>query len=178
MERIDIIEIVGKKYLTSNIENGEFSYQKALNRPIKGHKFLDLRFVEGKISVLIETKQSFTENDEKQLFEYIKLEKELTQNNVIGILANTKNDKIKVWKNGECLQQECKLRTFAEYVDFFCEERINDKEKVMVSTYKLNELLHRNDISEDLRSQFVGTCLLALKNDFKYQNLPTRQIIS
>ena len=44
MERVTIIEVVGKKYLQSNIENGEFSYQKALNRPIKGHKYLDLRF--------------------------------------------------------------------------------------------------------------------------------------
>ena len=132
----------------------------------------------GKISVLIETKQSFTEKDEKQLFEYIKLEKELTQNNIIGILANTKNDKIKVWKNAEHVSQETKLSTFDEYVEFFNEERINDKEKVMLSTYKLNELLHRNDIDEGLRSQFVGTCLLALKNDCSYNGLSTKQIIT
>ena len=30
MKRIDIIEKIGKDYLTSNIENEEFSYQKAL----------------------------------------------------------------------------------------------------------------------------------------------------
>ena len=30
MKRINIIDKIGKKYLTSNIENDEFSYQKAL----------------------------------------------------------------------------------------------------------------------------------------------------
>ena len=30
MKRIDIIEKIGKDYLVSNIENEEFSYQKAL----------------------------------------------------------------------------------------------------------------------------------------------------
>lgn len=179
MERIDIIERVGRKYLVSNVENQEFSYQQALSRPIKGHKFLDLRFVHGTISVLVETKRKFTEKDEQQLFDYIKLEKELTKNNVVGILANTKNDKIKVWKNETFLPNETVLKSFAEYVDLFIEEKINDKEKVMMATYKLNELLHRNDIDEDLRSQFVGTCLLALKNNFMYdQRMNGAQIIA
>lgn len=31
MQRFDIIEKIGRKYLISNIENDEFSYQKALN---------------------------------------------------------------------------------------------------------------------------------------------------
>ena len=31
-------------------------------------------------------------------------------------------------------------------------------------TYDLNELLHKMDIDERLRSQFVGTTLLYLKN--------------
>ena len=29
MERIEIIDVVGRKYATSNIENGEFSHPKA-----------------------------------------------------------------------------------------------------------------------------------------------------
>ena len=29
-----------------------------------------------------------------------------------------------------------------------------------------------------IRSQFVGTCLLALKNDLKYEGLKTKQILS
>ncbi len=178
MERIDIISQLGRKYLTTNIENGEFSYQKALSRPIKGHKFLDLRFSDKKVSILIETKKNFVEKDEEQLFTYIQLEKELTGNNTIAILANTSNNKIKVWKNEEFLIDEVKIRTFEEYISQFDETKTNDKEKVMTATYKLNEMLHRNDIDEDLRSQFVGTCLLALKNDFKYSGLSTAQIIT
>lgn len=38
----------------------------------------------------------------------------------------------------------------------------------MQNTYKLNEMLHRHSIPEKLRSQFVGTCLLALKNGLDY----------
>ncbi|MEY8435988.1 hypothetical protein AALA56_09345 [Streptococcus hyointestinalis] len=30
MKRIEIIDVIGKDYLTSNIENEELSYQKAL----------------------------------------------------------------------------------------------------------------------------------------------------
>src|SRR5574344_1182477 len=177
MQRIDMIEAVGKKYLQSNIENGEFSYQKELFVPIKGHKFLDLRFVKENVSVLIETKQKFSEKDEIQLFQYIELEKKLTNNKIIAILANTSNDKIKVWQNGILLVNETKLRTIDEYIEFFSEIRQNNKEKVMISTYKLNELLHKNDIDEALRSQFVGTCLLALKNELVYKNMTTHLII-
>ena len=39
----------------------------------------------------------------------------------------------------------------------------NDKEKVLKNTYDLNELLHKLDIDEAKRSQFVGTSLLYLK---------------
>jgi len=50
--------------------------------------------------------------------------------------------------------------------------------KVMANTYRLNELLHLHGISEKLRSQFVGTCLLALKNglDYKTVSITTGQI--
>lgn len=41
----------------------------------------------------------------------------------------------------------------------------------------LNELLHEEGINEKIRSQFVGTCLLSLKNNLKYEDLRTRQII-
>ena len=49
---------------------------------------------------------------------------------------------------------------------------------------KLNELLHKNGIKEEIRGQFVGTCLLALKanetnpNSFQYDGLQTPVIIS
>ena len=43
------------------------------------------------------------------------------------------------------------------------------KEEVMKNTYELNELLSTYWIKESLRSQFVGTCLLALKNGLDYE---------
>ena len=72
-----------------------------------------------------------------------------------------------VVSENDCLTNETALRTMDEYVDFYT-SKINDKEKVMQNTYKLNELLHRHSIPEKLRSQFVGTCLLALKNGLDY----------
>lgn len=47
MKRHNIVNLVGEKYLTSNIENDEFSYVKVLKRPFtdhEKHRFLDLRF--------------------------------------------------------------------------------------------------------------------------------------
>ena len=40
-------------------------------------------------------------------------------------------------------------------------------EKVLKNTYALNELLHKYDIDEALRSQFVGTVLLHIKDLIK-----------
>lgn len=182
MIRADIISTVGREYLTSNIENDEFSYPKAFNavsltfNPIKnrfGRAFekLDIRFVKDNITVLIETKQNFTVADEEQLSAYVEYEKALTGNKTVAILANTINDNIKVWRgvvsDSDLMPKETALRTMDEYVDFYT-SKINDKEKVMQNTYKLNELLHRHSIPEKLRSQFVGTCLLALKNGLDY----------
>lgn len=192
MIRADIISTVGREYLTSNIENDEFSYPKAFSNasltfvPIRnkaGRAFekLDIRFVKDNVTVLIETKQTFTEADEIQLSAYVEYEKALTGNKTVAILTNTINDNIKVWRgvvsDSDLMPKETALRTMDEYVDFYT-SKINDKEKVMQNTYKLNELLHRHSIPEKLRSQFVGTCLLALKNrlDYYTPTLTTAQV--
>lgn len=182
MKRADIISAVGRVYLTSNIENDEFSYRKAFaaaaleflpikNRNGRNFEKLDIRFVKGNITVLIETKQNFSKSDEEQLAAYVEYEKGLTGNNTIAILANTGNDNIKVWRgvvsDTDFMPKENVLRTMDEYVDFYT-SKINDKEKIMQNTYKLNEMLHKYSIPEKLRSQFVGTCLLALKNNLDY----------
>ena len=182
MIRTDMISIVGREHLTSNIENDEFSYPKAFsaasltfnpirNRVGRAFEKLDIRFVKDNVTVLIETKQNFTVADEEQLSAYVEYEKALTGNKTVAILANTINDNIKVWRgvvaDSDLMPKETALRTMDEYVDFYT-SKINDKEKVMQNTYKLNELLHRHSIPEKLRSQFVGTCLLALKNGLDY----------
>lgn len=182
MIRNDMVTKIGRDYLTANIENDEYSYPKAFSAaslpfsPIKNSKgrafeTLDLRFEKDGVSILIETKQNFSKVDELQLSAYVEYEKALTGNKIIAILANTANDDIKVWRGviseGDFMPKETALRSIDEYIDFYT-SKINDKEKVMQNTYKLNELLHRHSIPEKLRSQFVGTCLLALKNGLDY----------
>lgn len=180
--RLDMIEIVGKQYLTSNIENGEFSYQQEINRKIEGHYKLDLRFYDSKndTAVLIETKKRFNlKKDKSQLFDYVALEKELSpKTKIIAILANTLNSSIKVWRCREYEEEldDTKLKTMEEYVGYFHPRNINDKTAVLENTAKLNRLLHDNGIVENLRSQFVGTCLLALKEGLIYNQLTTAQI--
>lgn len=182
MIRADMVATVGREYLTSNIENDEYSYPKAFaaqsltfnpirNKAGRAFEKLDIRFVKDNVTVLIETKQNFTKADEEQLSAYVEYEKALTGNKIIAILANTTNNNVKVWRgvisDSDLMPKETALRTMDEYVDFYT-SKINDKEKVMQNTYKLNEMLHRHSIPEKLRSQFVGTCLLALKNGLDY----------
>ena len=62
------------------------------------------------------------------------------------------------------------MRSFKEYEDL-CFGKVNDKIKVVDSIKSLNEKLHSDGINEKLRSQFVGTCLLALKNGLNYANI-------
>lgn len=180
-----MIITVGKLYHTSNIENDEFSYPKAYRdaglhfTPIvspTGRKYenLDIRFEKDGVSVLIETKTDYTKDiggAKEQLSAYVEYEKGLTSNKVIAILANTSDDSILVWRgvvsDSDFMQKETAIRGMSEYVDFYTSS-INDKERVMQNTYKLNELLFRHSIQEKKRSQFVGTCLLALKNGLDY----------
>ena len=91
MKRVDIINIIGKEFLDSNIENDEFSYKKGLESIGKNYldyinpnakrkyKDLDIRFVKDNVSVLVETKQTLSrssmEADIQQLQHYINYEK-------------------------------------------------------------------------------------------------------
>lgn len=199
MTRHEIITIIGSEYLEQNIESGEFSYPKALKKQGKSiekslvstgstiHKNLDLRFVKGNISILIETKANFdkwrTDSTLSQIQAYVNYEKALTGNKIIAILANTEDDRIKVWWGSDLiiddshqLKNQYKLKGFDEYADLYSNIK-NNKEQVIKNTYELNELLHKHGVGEKIRSQFVGTCLLALKYHAKYEGLSTKQII-
>lgn len=181
MNRYEIIDRIGAQYLTSNIEAGEYSYiaaagsksnlERLVGQPIKHFK-LDIRFQYEDIVVLVETKQRFVKSDEKQLCEYLKEEKVVHNiNKCICILANTNNDKIKVWKSfiddENYLSDETVLGTMEHYKSLFYLNKQNDRERVLKNTYALNELLHKKDIDEVLRSQFVGTVLLHIKDLIK-----------
>lgn len=202
MNRFKIIQTIGEKYFVCNIENGEFSYSKALlevgkkidsssissNNKTTNHYYLDIRFVDSDISVLVETKNNFDKmnNDSflSQIQAYVGCEKKLTGNKIIAILANTQDDRIKVWWGSDLIIDESHqvknqygLKSFDEYADMYRGIK-NDREQVLKSTYSLNELLHKHGINEKIRSQFVGTCLLALKHELTYKNLSTKQIVS
>lgn len=181
VNRHDMIERIGSKYLTTNIEGGEYSYvveagSKAKLEKALGHCFnhfkLDIRFEDDDLVILIETKQNFVDSDVEQLAEYLEEEKALHPGKkVICILANTKNDKIRVWKSfidaDNFLKDETVLGTMEYYKSLFFLNRQNDRERVLKNTYALNELLHKKDIAEVLRSQFVGTVLLHIKDLLK-----------
>lgn len=198
MNRYDIINVIGAEYLVSNIESGEYSYLKGLRKVGKnmedyllpearrGYRDLDLRFVNDKVSILVETKHKLIDSEMnanmEQLRQYVIYEKELTNNKIIAILASTSTDKIHVWNDGTGKISEVNedkmervIKPFEEYFNMYF-GTINDKEEIVHNTYELNEILHNYGIREKIRSQFVGTCLLALKNGLIYENLNNSQI--
>lgn len=181
MDRVSMINRIGVEYHTSNIEGGEYSYvaaagskeklEKLLGRSYKHFK-LDIRLKKDDVVVLIETKQNFKQSDEKQLKEYLEEEQIVHKTKkIICVLANTNNDKIKVWNSviddEHLLKDETVLDAMEHYLSLFRMNKQNDREKVLKNTYDLNELLHKKDISEALRSQFVGTILLHIKDLIK-----------
>jgi len=184
MNRHNMVETVGVEYHQSNIEGGEWSYAKdagdlaTLAKKLGGerpeHYKLDIRFYDeddtGKYAVLIETKQNFKDSDAAQLATYVEEEYAVHRGTkVIAILANTNDNRIRVWKSEvddeHLLSDETVLDSMAHYKKLFSVERQNDREKVMRNTYALNELLHRKDIDERNRSQLVGTSLLFIKDE-------------
>lgn len=201
MKRSEIIQVIGKEYLTTNIENDEFSYDKAFKEVGKKlsdyydrskklhHKFLDIRFEDDKLCILVETKPNFDKCNKIELYEqlesYVKYEAILSPaKKIVAIIANTNDDRIKVFYDlnklpsiteNEIKVNETKLKSFNEYRDIFYGVK-NDKEKVIRATYELNEKLHALDVPEKIRSQFVGSCLLALKYGLVYQNCKCSQI--
>ena len=181
MNRSDMVNRIGAQYLTANIEEDEYSYAKEAGsksrlEELVGHSVrhykLDRRFEDEDFVVLIETKQSFVDSDADQLRDYLENERALHRGRkIICILANTNDDKIRVWKSeindNHLLSDETVLDSMEHYKKLFAASRQNDREKVMRNTYALNELLHRMDINEALRSQFVGTSLLYIKDRIK-----------
>lgn len=185
MKRTDIINIIGRQYLTSNIETDEFSYikkagsklylEKKLGKTVKHYK-LDIRFQYEDVVVIVETKQRFTGKDEVQLMEYLAAEVQICgSRKIVSILANTINDGIKVWKYNQgtyqILEDETTIQPIEHYLKMFLPKKQNDREKVLRNTYDLNELLHSMDIDENTRSQFVGTCLLYLKDKVRKEGV-------
>lgn len=155
MDRVSMINTLGNEWHTSNIEGGEYSYvaaagskeelEKKLGHSYKHFK-LDIRFQKDDVVVLIETKQNFEKKDEVQLKAYLEEERAIHKTEkIICILANTNNDKIKVWQSAvddeHLLKNESVLDKMEHYVRLFEINKSNDREQVLKNTYKLNELL-------------------------------------
>lgn len=193
MKRIDIISRIGDKYHVGNTETGEFSYAQALKsvgKDIKDyqkgssgtkHQYLDIRFENERLAILVECKNRFSKWDknkiQSQLQDYVRFEKAYSDRKIVAILAETDGDDVWVWYGQSVIiddqhkvNSETALRTFEEYEDL-CFGKVNDKIKVVDSIKTLNEMLHSDGINEKLRSQFVGTCLLALKNGLVYKDV-------
>ena len=193
MNRIKIIDTIGQKYNTGNIESGEFSYPKALKsigKDIKDyqkgnsgaqHSYLDIRFENERLAILVECKNKFSKWDkkkiQKQLQDYVRFEKAYSNKRIVAILAETDGEDVWVWHGQSVIideehrqKKETQLKTFEEYEEI-CFGKVNDKIKVIDSIKTLNEKLHSDGVNEKLRSQFVGTCLLALKNGLVYENI-------
>lgn len=185
MTRNEMIERIGRSFLTANIENDEYSYvqeagsksslEKAVGHTISHFK-LDIRFQKEDTVVLVETKQNYVKSNEAQLSAYLEEEIALHKGmKIICILANTNDSSIKVWKNkvddSSLLINETVLDTMEHYAGLFNASKQNDRERVMKNTFDLNELLHKMDIDEKLRSQFVGTSLLYIKDIIRRSGL-------
>lgn len=100
-------------------------------------------------------------------------EKQYSGNVVVGILANTTDNDVLMYVDkvsNDCLLRFDKIVSMEELCDELFPAVKNSKEDVIIATYRLNEILHSFGIIEKIRGQFVGTCLLALKNDLEYEN--------
>ena len=148
MDRITIINTIGSDYHTANIETGEYSYvleagSKAELEKKLGYSFshfkLDIRFEMEDVVVLVETKQNFAKVDEEQIAEYLAEERVLHYGKkIIAILANTNDDKIKVWKSSvddaHVLSDETVFDKMEHYAKLFSVNKQNDREKVLKNT--------------------------------------------
>ena len=197
MERFEIIDKIGSSFYSSNLENGEFSYSKGLksigksisdyrnSNSKKKHNYLDIRFENDRLAILVETKNRFDNWDkteiQQQLQEYAKDEKVYSDRKIVAILAETEGNNVWTWYGQSVIIDDEHVATnlstilsFEEYEEL-CFGKVNDKLKVVDSIKVLNELLHSDGITEKLRSQFVGTCLLSLKNGLVYEGIkPTK----
>lgn len=194
MNRFDIIQKIGNQYHIGNTEAGEFSYHQALSlvgKDIKdyqkgdtkeNHQTLDIRFENERLVILVECKNNFRrwnkQKIQKQLQDYVRYEKAFSDKRIVAILAETEGDEVWVWYGQSVIiddehkkLNEVSIKTFEEYENL-CFGKVNDKIKVVDSIKILNEKLRSDGVNEKLRSQFVGTCLLALNNGLVYKNIP------
>lgn len=163
-------KIIGEEYMTSNIENNEYSYQhnftrhqiaKILGKDItdKLNKNLDRRFYYKGVAVLVEKKQG--KNLEKyieQLKNYIKLERALKTKKIVGILYDIETGEFK------CLTHlnELEFKSMEYYVGLF--DRKIPKDEIYSKVQSINKKLHELGLSNLIsRMMFTGLALVGIR---------------
>ena len=169
-------KIIGEEFLTSNIENNEYSYQKKYekNKKLtreeiakilgkeKGDKLninLDRRFFNKGIAVLVEKKQG--QNIKKhtdQLANYEKLEKAIGTRYIVAILYDVETGAFICTSHpGETSFQDMK------YYEGLFEVQVQ-KEDVYTAIQSINNKLHKLGLSNLVsRMMFTGLALVGLR---------------
>ena len=169
-------KIIGEEFLTPNIENNEYSYQKKYGKnkkfsrkeiaDIQGKSTndklnvnLDRRFFNNGVAVLVEKKQGQNiKKYKEQLENYIKLEKAIGTRKIVGILYDI--------STGEFFsithQNETSFQNMAYYEGLF-EIKVK-KEDVYVCVQSINKKLHKLGLSNLVqRMMFTGLALVGLR---------------
>lgn len=169
-------KIIGEKFLTSNIENNEYSYQKKYrdNKKFtreeiakilgkeKDEKLninVDRRFFNNGVAVLVEKKQGQNINKyKKQLENYEKLERAIGTRHVVGILYDIETGEfICTTQVGETSFQSMK------YYEGLFEHKVQ-KDEVYSVVQSINNKLHKLGVSNLVsRMMFTGLSLVALR---------------
>ena len=185
----DFEETIGRAFITSNIENNEYSYQRPFgknkgfsrkemaailgkNSNDKIHKHLDRRFYNNGVAVLVEKKQNVNNlsNYIPQLEAYIKLEKALGTKKVVGILYDIDTE---IYICQTHPNSANGLQDMAYYESLF-EIKVK-REDVYSFIQKINERLNRLGMDDLVdRMQFTGLALVGVRiaNEQK-RSIPT-----
>lgn len=189
MTRTDLRLKIGLKYLTTNTENEEFSYPlafkqrkhqlptlpKKLQQKFQDHvlKFLDLRFENQDLVILIETKTNLKTNDIYQLEGYKYYETILNPHkNIISILHDLTTNKAVTYKNGNLIKLD-HILSFEAYLDLF-NNQVNDRSKITEAVSIISNQLE-GFIQPFQKALFVGLCLIAI--NYAYHNLSTTSLL-
>jgi type I restriction enzyme M protein len=169
-------KIIGEKFLTPNIENNEYSYQKSYrknkkltreeiakiqgkNKTDKLNISLDRRFFNKGVAVLVEKKQDQNlEKYKKQLENYIKLEKAIGTRKIVGIIYDISTGEF------ACLThpKEVSFQSMKYYEGLF-EVKIK-KQDVYTAVQSINKKLHALGLSNLVqRMMFTGLALVGLR---------------
>jgi type I restriction enzyme M protein len=169
-------KIIGEKFLTPNIENNEYSYQKSYrknkkltreeiakiegkNKNDKLNVNVDRRFFNKGVAVLVEKKQG--QNLEKyktQLENYVKLEKAIGTRKVVGIIYDISTGEF------ACIThpKEVSFQSMKYYEGLF-EVKVK-KQDVYTAVQSINKKLHALGLSNLVqRMMFTGLALVGLR---------------